>query len=400
MPKLTKKFIDRIKSDGKDTFLWDDELPGFGLRILPSGYRSFQIQYRNNAGRTRRSAIGAYGRLTPHEARSMARQMLADVERGLDLAQQKEDNRAVLTMANLSNRYLTEHAEVKKKAGSIRNDKQMIRDYVLPNFRRLKATAITHSDIARLHHELRDKPILANRLLALLSKMFNLSEKWGSRPMHSNPCRFVEKYKEQKRERYLSGEELARLGQVLGEAEQDEMPSAILAIRLLMFTGCRLSEILTLKWEQVDFEKGVILLPDTKNGYRMVPMPGVAIDLLINAPRVNNYVCFGDKENGHLIGLPKIWRRIRAKASLEDVRLHDLRHSFASVAAAANMGLPIIGKLLGHSQAQTTQRYAHLALDPLKAASEEIARRIDEAMKMKPKQGKVINIMKKNDSER
>lgn len=218
--------------------------------------------------------------------------------------------------------------------------------------------------------------------------------------MHSNPCRFVEKYKEQKRERYLSGEELARLGQVLGEAEQDEMPSAILAIRLLMFTGCRLSEILTLKWEQVDFEKGVILLPDTKNGYRMVPMPGVAIDLLINAPRVNNYVCFGDKENGHLIGLPKIWRRIRAKASLEDVRLHDLRHSFASVAAAANMGLPIIGKLLGHSQAQTTQRYAHLALDPLKAASEEIARRIDEAMKMKPKQGKVINIMKKNDSER
>lgn len=261
----------------------------------------------------------------------------------------------------------------------------------------MKTDSVTRADIAKLHHDSRKTPVQANRVLALCSKMFNLAEAWGLRQDGSNPCRHVQRYKEKKRERFLSGDELARVGSSLTKAEETELPSAILAIRLLMFTGCRLSEILTLEWAMVDLEGGVLNLVDSKTGSKLVALPGPAIDLLLEAPRFqgNPYVIFGKKEGAHLVGLFHIWERIRADAGLEDVRLHDLRHSFASVAAAANMGLPLIGKLLGHTQAATTARYAHLSMDPLKAASEEIARRIDEAMKREPKRSKVIELRRK-----
>ena len=394
MPKLNKRFVSSIKAEDKELVLWDTELPCFGLRIKPSGRKTFIVQYRNETGRSRRLTLGTYGKLTPDEARKMARQMLSDSARGEDVAETRTAKRKGLTMADLTERYKTEHAAVKKKPSSTRNDKQMIRDYILPSFGRYNVEAITRKDIARIHHELREKPTTANRLLSLLSKMFNLAEKWGLRPDGTNPCRHIEKYQECKRKRYLSGEELARLGKALTESEESELPSATLALRLLLFTGCRLSEILTLKWEHVDLEAGVLRLPDIKTGAKVVPLPGPAQDLLINTPRVNLYVCFGQKPDGHLVGIHKIWQRIRAQAGLEDIRLHDLRHSFASVAAANNMGLPIIGALLGHSQPATTQRYAHLSIDPLKAASDEIAKKIDTALKKEPKRAKVIKLIR------
>jgi len=323
----------------------------------------------------------------------MAQQALAAVARGEDPAEQKEVKRKAQTMRDLCERYLEEHAADKKKPASIVNDKQMIRDYILPNFGHLKIEAVTRPDVARLHHDLRIKPIAANRVLALLSKMFSLAEKWGIRKDASNPCRHVERYKEEKRQRYLAGDELARLGTALAEAEGREHPSAILAIRLLLFTGCRLNEILTLKWSYVDLERGLLSLPDSKTGAKLVPLGGPATDAIKAAQRLelNPYVCFGDKPGHHLVGLPKIWDRIRKSASLPDVRIHDLRHSFASVAAAGNMGLPLIGALLGHSQPATTARYAHLAMDPLKAATDKISREIADAMSKTPEK-KVIPI--------
>jgi integrase len=219
--------------------------------------------------------------------------------------------------------------------------------------------------------------------------MFNLAEQWGLRPDNSNPCRHVEKYKERKIERFLSNEELARLGEVLAEAErtQTEMPSVIAALRLLLFTGCRLSEILTLRWDEVDLENQCLRLRESKTGAKVVYLPSAAIEVLsvIEQQDNNPFVIVGAKRGSHLVNLQKPWRRIRANAGLEDVRIHDLRHSFASVAAASGLSLPIIGALLGHTQPQTTQRYAHLVGDPLREAVDLIGSRIADAVTAKRK---------------
>lgn len=395
MPKLTKRYIDSIKpAENKDVVVWDDDLPGFGIRTKPSGWKSFIIQYRNAQGRSRRVTIGVYGRMTPSDARKQAREALVEVDKGQDPAENKKGLREALSVSELAHRYIVEHAEPKKKPLSVTQDRRLLEKIILPVLGHHQINAVTRPDIAKLHHDQRDTPFQANRVIALCSKMFNLAEKWGLRPDGTNPCRHVERYKEPKRERFLSGDELSRLGEALSEAEVAETPSAITALRLLLFTGCRLSEILALRWSEVDLDRGLLNIPDSKTGSKLVPLPGPALDVLLEAPRIsgNPFVCPGAKAGSHLVGLQKIWNRIRTRADLEDVRHHDLRHSFASVAAAANMGLPIIGKLLGHTQAATTARYAHLSMDPLKAASEKIAGRIDKAMKKKPARAKIIEL--------
>ena len=396
MPKLTKRFIDSLAPPPTNYLIeWDDDLAGFGLLITKSGHKSFVCQYRNQFGRVRRLTLGALGKLTPVQARKMAQKVLAEVAHGRDVAQIKTEQRRASSVAELARRYLVEHAEPRKKAWSVKQDRRLLEKHILPALGHHKIQAVTRADIAKLHHDLHQTPIQANRVISLLSKMFNLAETWGLRPDNSNPCRRIEKYKEKKRERYLSNEELSRLSEVLQKAEAREMPTAILAIRLLLYTGARVSEVTTLKWEHVDSEIGVMRLPDSKTGAKIIPLPQPAIDLLRTAPKIhdNPYVCFGLKPGQHIIGLQHIWQRIRKDAGIEDVRLHDLRHSFASVAAAAGMGLPIIGAILGHSQPSTTQRYAHLALDPIKSATEEVARRITRAMENKSvDSGKVVRI--------
>ena len=394
MPKLTKKTIDAAKPTAKEYVLWDTELRGFGLRIKPSGVKTFLVQYRNENGRSRRMSLGHYGTLTAEEARLEARQALANATRGEDVATTKAAKRHGDKMADLAQRYLVDHAELKKKPSSLRNDRQMIRDYVKPVLGQLLVAAVTKQDIVKLHHDIRQKPTTANRLLALLSKMFNLAEKWGLRPDGSNPCRHVDKFRETKRERYLTTEELSRLGETLTKVETEgkELPSVITAIRLLIFTGARLSEILELRWEHVDFTIGSLRLPDSKTGAKIIPLGSVALEILKNTPRhaENPYVCPGYRRGSHLVNLSKPWGRIRDKAGIPDVRLHDLRHSFASVGAGAGLGLPVIGGLLGHKVPATTARYAHLAPHPLKEAADTISIKIDQAMKQKPIKGNVI----------
>ncbi len=401
--KITKKTVDIVclvawfsgEGGDRDLFLWDSDFAGFGLKITPKGKKVYVLQYRIN-GQSKRFTIGTHGQghWTATTARKEAVRLSGLIISGIDPAQEKSEKRKGLTLAELAERYLTEHALPKKKAWSIRHDTRMLKKIIIPALGNRKVETLTRADISKLHHKLRETPFMANRVLSLFSKMFNLSELWGYRPDGSNPCRHVQRYKEPKRERYLSGEEFARLGAALKEAEKTELPSAVLALRLLIFTGCRLSEILTLRWTEVDYEKAVLNLTDTKTGQKTVPLPGPALDALREAPRLagNPYVCFGREPGQHLVALQKIWTRIRKKAGLEDVRHHDLRHSFASVGAGANMGLPLIGKLLGHTQAQTTARYAHLALDPVKEASEEIAARIAAAMNQEPKKSNVIEL--------
>ena len=220
----------------------------------------------------------------------------------------------------------------------------------------------------------------------MLSKIFNLAELWGLRPDGSNPCRHVKRFREEKRERFLSDTEYRSLGAALKETEQDgsETAAAVAAVRLLMLTGCRLSEIQKLRWEHVDLETGELRLPETKTGAKVVYLgdPAIAVLRGIDRQDDNPWVIAGRKPGSHLTDLQHPWRRIRARAGLDDVRIHDLRHSFASGGLLVGEGLPMIGKLLGHTQVQTTARYAHLANDPVKSAANRIASRIAEVARL------------------
>jgi integrase len=240
---------------------------------------------------------------------------------------------------------------------------------------------VTRQDAGKLHHGLRDTPYQANRVLAVLSKMFNLAERWGLRPDGSNPCRHVEKFSERKRERMLSPAELARLGDAL--TSYAGSPYAVAAIKLLVFTGARLGEVLGLRWDWIDIDRGEARLPDSKTGAKTLHLPPPALVVLTKLPRLDNnpHVIVGQTTGAAMVNLEKPWRAIRAAARLDDVRLHDLRHAFASVAASSGMGLPIIGKMLGHTQPSTTNRYAHLANDPVKAAAAAVAAKIAAAMR-------------------
>jgi integrase len=306
--------------------------------------------------------------------------LLGLVERGADPAADRTSRREAPTIGELCARFLTEHAATKLRERTAAEYRQLVERIIVPALGTRKAADVTRHEIARLHHGLRATPYQANRALAVLSKLFNLAERWGIRPDGSNPCRHVEKFREHARERMLSGEELARLGAALVGYEGS--PYAVAAIKLLVFTGARLSEVLGLKWEWIDFERGEVRLPESKTGAKTLHLPPPALAALADTPRLkgNPFVIAGSKPGARLNDLEKPWRAIRAKAGLEDVRLHDLRHAFASIAASSGMGLPIIGKMLGHTQPATTARYAHLASDPVKAAAASVAGRIEGAM--------------------
>jgi len=329
----------------------------------------------------RRVTIGVHGSpWTPDEARAEAKRLLGLVAHGKVPAGAKAAAKVAPTVADLAQRFLAEHAEAKRKASTAKEYRRLLDHVVLPALGKKRVADITRQDVARLHHARRATPTEANRALAVISAMFNIAERWGERPDGSNPCHHVEKYSQRRRERFLSGEELARLGDVL--AGYDGSPYYAAAIKLLVFTGARLGEILGLRWEWVELDRGEARLPDSKTGAKTLHLPPPALAVLAELPRVegNPYVIVGGVSGAALVNLEKPWRAIRKAAGLEEVRLHDLRHSFASTAASGGMGLPIIGKMLGHTQAQTTQRYAHLASDPVEAAAATVAGKIAAAM--------------------
>ena len=375
IPRITKRSVDAIKADGADTVYWDGELTGFGLRVRRSGRKSYVVQTRI-AGKLCWFTIGPHGPLNPNQARARALEILACAKKGIDPRDADARREAQPSMADLGRRFLEEYVPVHCKPSTREEYRRSVRLFVDPVIGELRVPEVQRKDIAALHHGLRDKPYQANRTLGVLSKMFNLAEVWGWRPDGSNPCRHVKRYKEHKRERFLSPEETERLGQVLREAEE-EMPSAVAAFRLLLLTGCRMSEIRDLRWDYVNDD--CIELPDTKTGGRAVPLAPSAVRLLTSLPRDedNPWVIAGRKPGWHLTDLQHPWRRIRGRAGLDGVRIHDLRHSFASRALALGEGLPMIGKLLGHTQVQTTARYAHLARDTVKASAARIGDSID-----------------------
>lgn len=373
MGKITKRSVDALAAKDRDYFLWDAQIPGFGVRVSPKGRKTYTVQYRLG-GRTKRVSLGVHGAITPDEARDLARRTLGDVSRGADPSGQKRIERRAPTVSALCDRFLDEYVPVRCKPSTEKEYRRCCDLFIRPKIGAMRVQDIARPDIATLHHELRDKPYQANRVLGVLSKIFNLAEVWGLRPDGSNPTRHVQKYKEQKRERYLDPDEIDRLWRVLDSsvAAGTETMHVAGAFKLLLLTGCRLSEIQKAKWSWV--RGNILLLPDAKTGPRRVMLSKSALEVLSALPRLpdNPHIIAGKVEGQFATDLQKPWRRIRKTAKLEDVRIHDLRHTYASLAAAAGHSLPVIGKLLGHTQAQTTARYAHLADTVTRNAADDV----------------------------
>jgi integrase len=381
--KLTKQVVHSAQPEAKEYYIWDTEVKGFGLRVFPAGKKSFVYQYRVRR-RTRRVTLGNASSIHVQQAREGARAAAVTVQRGGDPLGEKQAKRDAITVEQLAERFVHHHVFFFVKQSTGREYQRALRNYILPALGKKAVDEVTRADVAKLHIGLAHKPTQANRTIEIVSKMFNLAEEWGLLEPGTNPRRGIRKYPETKRERFLSPAEIKRVSEVLCEmeAERIEMPAAIAAVRLLMMTGCRLNEIMTLKWEYVRLRSGFVRLPDSKTGAKDVQLGQPAIDILANIPRIENnpWVLTGKINGGRLTDLQPFWQRVRARAGLCDVRIHDLRHTFASVAAEAGMSLPMIGKLLGHSTPQSTARYAHLAAGTVRHAADSVAASIASRM--------------------
>ena len=379
--RINKRTVDALKPGPRDTFLWDPDLPGFGLRCRPSGAKHYVLKYRF-AGRQRWITIGRHGApWVPDEARQKAKQLLGVVADGIDPAERREETRRDLTVSELCDLFLAEGAMTLKPATRAIY-KSGIDRHVRPLLGRRKVRSVTRGDVERFmlavaHGEtatdertgprgraiVRGGQGIAGRVVAYLGSVFSFAVRRGLRP--DNPVTGIRTFKRDRQERFLSSAELARLGDALATVEQEGMHRAtVAAIRLLLLTGCRKSEILGLEWAHVDFERRCLRLPMSKTGAKTVPLGAAAMEILADLRERKGksvYVLPATRGDGHLVGLPKAWSRIRTAAGLDGVRLHDLRHSFATVAVAGGESLYLTGKVLGHRNSRTTEGYAHLA---------------------------------------
>jgi integrase len=418
--RITKRLVDGLTKQGSEYAVWDAKLPGFGVRVRHTGAKSYVVVYRAGAGRgapVRRYTIASVGKITPEAARKRAKAILGAVAQGHDPAAEKATERGTITIAELAARFMAEHVEQKRRPGTVAFYRHLIDKIIKPELGATKADKLTRAQVARLHGTLKATPFQANRVLAVIGSMYAFAGRIGIVAEGMNPVRRIEQFKEHRRERFLTSEELDRLGAAIREAETKGVPwtvgetkptakhlpkpknrltkispFAAAAIRLLLFTGCRLREILHLEWKHVDIERGLLLLPDSKTGRKTVILNAPALEVLNQLGRLGPYVIPGDDPEKPRADLKRPWAVVAKRASLEGVRLHDLRHTFASFGAGGGLGLPIIGKLLGHTQATTTHRYAHLDADPLHRASERIASKIAAAMgePVRKRAGKVM----------
>ena len=372
---LSNRVVDALPVADTDIVYWDKDLPGFGVRVYATGSKVYLVQGRGPAG-SRRLALGRHGVVPAEDARERGVEVLARIRAGKDPLPGAEEA-GEPTVADLAERYLREHVAVRCKPLTLRSYRQVISKNVLPTLGRIPVAEIERRHVAELHYKLRRTPVAANDAVNALSRILNRAEAWGMVPPGSNPCRQTRKYRTRRLERFLTEHEFRRLGGTLDalEAEGGIPVPAAAALRLLMLTGCRCGEIVGLRWEDVHLDRSEIRLADSKTGPRTVSLSPAAVRVLAEVPRPagNPWVIAGAKPGARLPHITYYWYRVRKRAGLEDVRLHDLRHSFASRALALGEPLPMIGKLLGHSKIQTTARYAHLARDSIRDSAVRVA---------------------------
>lgn len=397
--KLTKTQIDKALPTQKDFFLWDSNLKGFGLKVAKGGRKSFVCKYRvgGGSGLTRRMTIGAYGSpWTVDEARKVARQILGRAANGEDPARERQENRDELSVSDLCDLYLKQGTGTKKPS-TLSTDKGRIERHIKPMLGKKKVSAVTRSDIKKFLRDIADgktatdiktrlygRAIVrggkgtATRTVGLLGGIFSFAVDSGF--ITDNPVRGVKRFPDNKGHRYLSERELADLGLALRElAEEGANLFGLAIIKLLIFTGARKGEIENLTWSEVDFDRQYLHLGDSKTGQKSLPLNAGALAVIAELPRSNSSELIFPASRGedHYQGTPKVWRTLRDRAGISDVRLHDLRHSFASIAVSGGASLPIVGALLGHGDVATTKRYAHLQDDPLKSTSEYVGSNLE-----------------------
>jgi integrase len=407
--KITKRVVDAAQRQSATYLVRDSEVKGFVLVVTPTGAKSYAVDYRAGSGRgapKRRLTIGKHGSpWTPETARIEAKRLLGEVVAGRDPATARQQERDALTFTELIDLYLAEGAG-HKKASTLKADRGRIDHHLRPLLGKLRADRSGRAEVERMRNAVaagktaekiagadkrRPGSIAtggkgaAAQCVALVSSIYAFAIDRGL--CADNPARGVKKAPVRKLERFLSEAEIARLADALdAEAQQSGNPYPPAAIKLLLLTGCRKGEIINLRWDHVDFERECLRLPDSKTGAKVVYLNVPARALLQELPHLadNPRVIPGMRAGSGGPAIDKVWWRVRKAAGLADVRLHDLRHSFASVGAAGGLSLPIIGTSLGHKHAATTARYAHLSADPLRAANDAVGARIAAAMSRKP----------------
>lgn len=380
--KLTKTIVDSAQARERDVELRDTQVPGFLCKVTPTGRKVFMVQYRTNAGERRKPSIGLFGELTVEQARSIAQDWLAEVRHGRDPSALKSAARKAPTMKELCTRFMEDYSELHNKPSTVASNRKHISLHILPALGHLKAPDVTRLDIVAMMKKQQKAPIGANRVLACLRKMFNMAEVWGYRPDGSNPCRHIQKYPEKGKTRLITDVQLSQLYAYLDQADAEglEHPTLTLAIRLQFEFAARMSEILMLRWEWIDFANRRVVWPDSKTGDMSKPMSQEAIRLLTSAPRYADspFVCPSIFKPW--LPLPRHtyaqgWRRILSRAGVPHVGTHGARHRAAT--DIANSGVPVkVGMALtAHKTVTMFMRYVHTEDDPVRNAADLVAAR-------------------------
>jgi integrase len=381
VPKITKRFVEAIVPHPNKTLkYWDTEIKGFGVLVLPSARITYCIKYRNLNRIQKHLKIGIHGQITTEEARSLAKKHLGDITHGEDPVTKKKENRNLPLIKDLAQDYMDRYATPKKRPRSIAEDKKLLKNIILPSIGNQQVKNISRRTIETLHLQLKKTPYQANRALALLSKMFSLAVTWEWRT--DNPVKGMERYQEEKRDRWLDRNELSRFWEAL-----EHYPNHPLAfsLKILLLTGARKSEVLHATWDQFNLERGVWVKPShlTKQKKKEhLPLSEKAINVLNELRKFHKTkspYLFPDQSGKKPVrDIKSFWEKIIKEANVENVRIHDLRHTHASHLVSSGLSLSIIGKLLGHTQASTTQRYAHLADEPLRQAAELFGSKMEQ----------------------
>jgi integrase len=403
MSKLTGEFVDGLKADGTDQWHRDPGVAGLALRVTPQGAKIWLVRKRVQ-GKLKKRAIGTFPEMTPAAARREAALVLHAFAVGKDpVAERAERQRAdSITVAALYDRWMTEQVRVKRKPRTVRDYEGLFAKHILPALGSTSITALSWEDVSKLHASMANSPRQANYTVATLRALLNYAERLKLRPFRSNPARDIEFFREGVRERFLTEFEIGMAAGAIAGAEQDGKigPHAAAGLRLALFTGARSGEITAAEWTHVDWERRLIRLPDSKtNRPRTIHLSDAALEVLQGLPRVGRYVIAGAKPDEAYKNLSRAWIIARERVGLNDVRLHDLRHSYASLAVTQGVSLRMVGELLGHRVAATTMRYAHLARDAAAAVNDELGAAMAAAIakgtpqpasviKLKPRRGR------------
>ena len=380
---LTKRSVAAIEATGKTLFVWDADTKGFGVRVAPGGTKAFIVQYRDGA-RTVRKTLGTYPTVAVERARQAAADILAANRLGETLPIMRGGGKLLGEVLDL----FIANAEAKKAPRTAADYKARIEKYIRPKFGTKRIGQVTRLEVERWHQEMSATPSQANHLLTILVAVFSYAAKNGLIKQSDHPALGISKYRENKRDRYLTLDEVAAFGTALAdlEAVRNVSPWAAAALRLLILTGARSGEVLGLKWSMVDLPRALLDLPTSKTGAKKIKLSGAALEVLRAIPKVENvdWVIVGRRHGEAMTSLQRPFNEVCKRAGITGLRIHDLRHSAASIATSGGVGLPVVGALLGQSQAYTTQRYSHIHDDAERNAAEVIATKIGKLIGTAP----------------